>query len=492
MKPELYGILNHLDLSFTRNVTEEHLVANWTVNDTYALQFGTTAQSSVAWNSSNLLLTSTTGIKLQSATTALTFNGTSLAASANTVNLGSSSVLFATAYLGNISGGTVNAVGSIEGDWRLTTGSKFSPAFDILNDLGTTTHRFNTAYAKNLNAGNSAIEGNLTGIWNLTTGSNIQPVADLTNNLGTTSKRFGTVYTAGLSTVNNASTITVTGSLKVNGDIVPSTDNTHSLGTTSSQWSSVHATSVEALTVNATILGADHATVDTLDLSTATFATLIDGLSNKINGFDTDGSLTANSNSYLSTQRAVKTYVDFIASQLQTALSNIRTTPAGSVFYTAATSAPAGYVIADGTSYPTSGIAADLFAVIGYTYGGSGATFRVPDLRGQFVRSADLGRGVDPGRVVGSEQGQSMGAHTHNYTDAYGAIDDDYPNSYYDIDGNYLKGFQWWWPGTWGMPSQDEPNGYGHVPLTSHRTTEANAGGETRPTNVALLPIIKL
>ena len=489
----LYGILNHLDLSFTRNTNAEHLLANWTVDDSYALQFGTTAQSSVAWSSSNLVLNSTGGIKLQSPTTTLTFNGASLTASANTVNLGSSSTLFATAYLGNISGGTINAVGNIEGDWRLTTGSKLSPTFDTLNDLGTTALRFNTVFAKNLNAGSSSSNGNFTGVWNLTTGSTIQPVVDLGNNLGSANNRFGVVYTSGISARTDSTSIGIVGSPNIAGNVTPSVDSNYSLGTTSTRWSAVHADSVDATSVEATTIGATVGTFDTLAVGSESFTSLIDSLSNTITRFDTDGTLAANSNSLLSTQRAIKTYVDFVASQLRTALANIRTTPAGVVEYTAATTAPAGYVIADGSSYSTNGATAELFAVIGYTYGGSGGTFRVPDLRGQFVRGGDLGRGIDPGRTLGSAQGSALGSHTHNYQDAYGAVDDAYDQgSYYDIDGNYLKGFQWWWPGTWGMPSQDEPSGAGHIPLTSHRTSEASGDAETRPTNVALLPIIKL
>ena len=43
-------------------------------------------------------------------------------------------------------------------------------------------------------------------------------------------------------------------------------------------------------------------------------------------------------------------------------------------------SIPSGFLLCDGTSYSTTTYA-DLFAVIGYTYGGSGANFNVPDLR---------------------------------------------------------------------------------------------------------------
>lgn len=52
----------------------------------------------------------------------------------------------------------------------------------------------------------------------------------------------------------------------------------------------------------------------------------------------------------------------------------------------------------------------DLFSVIGTMYGvGNGSTtFNVPDYRGTFRRTADLGKGLDNGRVVGSYQSDAI------------------------------------------------------------------------------------
>ena len=77
---------------------------------------------------------------------------------------------------------------------------------------------------------------------------------------------------------------------------------------------------------------------------------------------------------------------------------------------------PAGWLLCNGgivsrTTY------ARLFAAIGTTYntgGESGAQFRLPDGRGLFLRGLDLGRGVDPGRVVSpAAQDHTFGAHKH-------------------------------------------------------------------------------
>lgn len=48
-----------------------------------------------------------------------------------------------------------------------------------------------------------------------------------------------------------------------------------------------------------------------------------------------------------------------------------------------------GWLLCDGKSYPTTGTYANLFKAIGYTYGGSGGSFNVPNLGGYFVRGLD-------------------------------------------------------------------------------------------------------
>ncbi|MEW4951494.1 MULTISPECIES: phage tail protein [Pseudomonas] len=95
----------------------------------------------------------------------------------------------------------------------------------------------------------------------------------------------------------------------------------------------------------------------------------------------------------------------------------------GEISFFAGAAAPRGYIKANGaavsrTAYP------ELFAAIGTTYGaGNGTTtFNVPDIRGEFVRGLDDGRGVDPGRVLGSWQNHLYASHTHaGTTDTQGA-----------------------------------------------------------------------
>ena len=161
--------------------------------------------------------------------------------------------------------------------------------------------------------------------------------------------------------------------------------------------------------------------------------------------------------------------------------------PSGAVFHFAMQTAPAGYLVCNGaavsrTAFPV------LFAAIGTLYGnGDGSTtFNLPDLRGEFLRGADLGRGIDNGRTFGSKQ---MGSLVGGYDDVGGSgsaginlapLPDKNSKSYstdsfnpadYDITSIL-----------YGTLSEG-----GSYPSTSAN----NWFGVTRPTNIALLPCIK-
>jgi Microcystin-dependent protein len=91
------------------------------------------------------------------------------------------------------------------------------------------------------------------------------------------------------------------------------------------------------------------------------------------------------------------------------------TEKAGDIKFHAANAIPPGWLKANGAAVSRTAYAA-LFAAIGTTYGaGDGATtFALPDLRGEFVRGFDDGRGVDSGRGFGSAQAGQMPQHSHS------------------------------------------------------------------------------
>lgn len=83
--------------------------------------------------------------------------------------------------------------------------------------------------------------------------------------------------------------------------------------------------------------------------------------------------------------------------------------PAGTVIYVAQQTAPAGFIKANGAAISRSSYST-LFSAIGTVFGnGNGSTtFNVPDLRGEFLRGFDDGRGADNGRAFGSNQTASL------------------------------------------------------------------------------------
>jgi len=89
--------------------------------------------------------------------------------------------------------------------------------------------------------------------------------------------------------------------------------------------------------------------------------------------------------------------------------------PSGSIIMYGGASAPSGWLLCDGTSYSTSTYAS-LFAIIGYTFGGSGSSFRVPN----FVNNVPIGAGsiAALGATAGSQTHVISGSElpTHNHT----------------------------------------------------------------------------
>lgn len=138
----------------------------------------------------------------------------------------------------------------------------------------------------------------------------------------------------------------------------------------------------------------------------------------------------------------------------------------GAVIHFARNTAPAGWLKANGAAISRTAYA-DLFAAIGTTFGsGDGFnTFNVPDLRGEFVRGWDDGRGVDASRAFGSGQAESLKSHDHYLLNIAG--DDSVPDTGVTVGPKLANG-----------PS---PAVY----------TSSSGGAETRPRNIALLACIK-
>jgi microcystin-dependent protein len=87
--------------------------------------------------------------------------------------------------------------------------------------------------------------------------------------------------------------------------------------------------------------------------------------------------------------------------------------PVGAVFPFAGATAPSSYLICQGQSLQIS-IYPELFAAIGYTHGGSGTTFNLPDLRNRAAFGANGNLGSVYGSATVTLTGTNIPAHEHS------------------------------------------------------------------------------
>jgi microcystin-dependent protein len=142
--------------------------------------------------------------------------------------------------------------------------------------------------------------------------------------------------------------------------------------------------------------------------------------------------------------------------------------PIGTVIYVAYITPPDGWLECNGQAIDRT-MYSLLFDKISTTYGaGNGTTtFNLPDLRGEFIRGWDNSKGIDNGRVFGSYQEDELKSHNH-------IIYNTQPDSKTPVtttNDRALSGTGW----------QTNFNPY----------TSSTGGTETRPRNIALMPIIK-
>lgn len=149
----------------------------------------------------------------------------------------------------------------------------------------------------------------------------------------------------------------------------------------------------------------------------------------------------------------------------------MKAVPSGSILYTASNSVPDGWLLCDGTAVSRDEYS-DLFAAIGTTYGGgNGATtFNLPDIRGEFIRALDNGRGIDANRKIGTWQADELKSHKH--ISYFGEGNMQYPN---------------------GVAERGKLGSGGGIDGDNTYPYTSNTGGdETRPRNIAFPAIIKI
>ena len=164
------------------------------------------------------------------------------------------------------------------------------------------------------------------------------------------------------------------------------------------------------------------------------FKTLVDWLEPKLGplsaGTVSAGGSFVGNGQYLTAIAGANITPGTVAAQALDTMVQQALVPAGTIVAFGGTTAPAGWLVCNGTEYDASGDKAKLYGAIGTSFGGvAGSKFNVPDLRGRFLRGWDNGSGRDPdassrtvmklggntGDKIGSTQGYQLQAHTHDY-----------------------------------------------------------------------------
>ncbi len=182
--------------------------------------------------------------------------------------------------------------------------------------------------------------------------------------------------------------------------------------------------------------------------------------------------------------------------------------PAGSIQAYGGTTAPPGWLLCDGAAVSSAGYP-ELFAAVGTAWGngttGRAATagvtnFNLPDMRGRFLRGADLGAGRDPnagaravsaiGGGAGDNIGSLQGAATRMPLNPFVAGEDfpDHGHTFAAFGGSFGDG-----AGAAGLfaghPFRESRGTSGATTRHSHAISGGDA--ETRPQNVSVNYIIR-
>ena len=178
-------------------------------------------------------------------------------------------------------------------------------------------------------------------------------------------------------------------------------------------------------------------------------------------------------------------FLDNVSSDIAALIASA--TPAGVIVPFGGTTAPSGYLACQGQIVSRSTYA-DLFAAIGTTWnlaGESSSEFRLPDLRGAFLRGTgthmthNMANGNDfAGPAVGSFENDQIQQHGHNL----------------DMDGGDVNDYVAGSNATYGLSVEYANNDLTRVvgKISSHAYDGApRHGDETRPFNAGILYCIK-
>ena len=166
--------------------------------------------------------------------------------------------------------------------------------------------------------------------------------------------------------------------------------------------------------------------------------------------------------------------------QLHLITNNTQVAYSGEVRTFAMNACPGGWLPTDGASLNVTSYA-NLYAAIGTTFGSGTGTFKVPDLRGYFIRGFGVnGNGTASG-AFGALVADSINQHSHGITDPGHT----HTVPMYNTGQGTSGGGATLYPGSSGYSTGSSTTG-----ITTN-LTGTNIGTETRPKNMALLYCIK-
>ena len=140
---------------------------------------------------------------------------------------------------------------------------------------------------------------------------------------------------------------------------------------------------------------------------------------------------------------------------------------------------PEGWLECNGAAIPAE--YTELIALVGNN---------VPDLRGEFIRGFDNGKGVDSGRTLGSTQAAAFESHNHSTTT--NSLNHRHVNNGRKLALNQVQGSnKMLMDNNWANVQVNLNSNYTNPGHTVTVTVGNQGGTETRPRNVAMIYIIR-
>lgn len=196
--------------------------------------------------------------------------------------------------------------------------------------------------------------------------------------------------------------------LTFNGSVLGLTSLTHNqiyVGDVSNAPASV------AMSGDATIVASGALTIANGAITNAKVASGAAIAANKLIAQTANRALQTDASGFMTPSTVTSTelgYVSGVTSSIQAQINAVQQVPSGAMLDFAGIAAPTGWLLCDGSSYATATYP-NLFAAIGYAWGGSGANFNVPNM----ARRVGMGSGGSGSATIGNAVGNTGGEETH-------------------------------------------------------------------------------